>query len=75
MIFKEGKEFDNLEKYVPKCCQEVMYMGTTDQGIDMYKHCDTRQYINIDDDGNFYIYTNEGYSKTDIVTAIDLLLQ
>lgn len=76
MKFKEEKEFDNFEKYAPECCQNevVMYMGTTSEGIDMYKHYDTRRYMNIDDEGNFYLYNGEGYDKIDIATATEILL-
>lgn len=71
MKYKYGNEFINLEKYTPKICWDVMYMGTTDNGIDLYKHSETRSYINIDNDGNFYLYNGERYVKVDIVTAID----
>lgn len=75
MKYKDKDEFVNLEKYAPESCWEVMYIGTTKEGIDMYKHCETRNYMNIDNDGNFYIYNGEEYSKTDLATAIDLMLQ
>ena len=74
MIYKQEKEFINLEKYSPKDCWDVMYMGTTDNGIDLYKHVDTRRYINIDDNGNFYIYNVEGYLKVDKEKAINYVL-
>ena len=37
-------------------CAEFMFMGTRDD-IHLYKHINTRRYINIDDKGKFYIYT------------------
>lgn len=75
MRYKHSNEFINLEKYAPKVCWNVMYMGTYDNGIDLYKHLETRNYLNIDDDGNFYLYNGKEYVKTDIVTAIDHMLE
>ena len=42
-------------------CEEFMFMGTT-SGIVLYKHRDTRRYLNIGSDtGRFYRYANGDY--------------
>jgi len=42
-------------------CEEFMYMGTT-SGIVLYKHCDTRRYLNIGlETGRFYRYADGDY--------------
>ncbi len=38
-----------------KQCLGFMYMGRVN-GINLYKHGITRTYLNLDDDGNCYIY-------------------
>ena len=40
----------------------LMYMGKQD-GITLYKHCNTRMYINVDKDGRFYKYNGKGYDE------------
>lgn len=52
-----------LEEYVPEeYWSYMMYMGKSDN-ITLYKHCDTRHYINVDSEGNFYRYISGGIDK------------
>jgi hypothetical protein len=37
-----------------------MYMGRAG-GIDLYKHIDTRRYLNADAQGNTFVYIGNGY--------------
>lgn len=64
MHFKKKRDmFKTLEKFTPEeIWGRMMYMGT-DNNIDLYKHYDTREYINIDDDGKFYKYNNGKYEQ------------
>ncbi|MBY6838803.1 hypothetical protein [Clostridium botulinum] len=60
----------NMETYIPKIYwEDLMYMGETD-GISLYKHYDTRNYINVDYNGHFYKYHNDKYIRIDKDTAI-----
>ena len=67
----EGIMFDTpnwkpLEMFVPKeywSC--FMWMGTVLGGIEMYKHCDTRRYLNIDSNGKFFEYNGRGYDEVE----------
>jgi hypothetical protein len=55
----------------PEDCADFMYMGHAG-GIALYKHCDTRRYLNIDAaPGRFYRYTDGDYIEIDRKQAID----
>jgi hypothetical protein len=43
-----------------------MFMGTTREGINLYKHKITRRYLNIDDGGKTYKYNASDGSYTEI---------
>ena len=48
-------------------CEDFMYMGSVDNGepqknIHLYKHINTRKYINISDGGLLYTYGQNEYS-------------
>ena len=63
----------NLERYTPeKLWNHMMYTGTEGK-VDLYKHEDTRTYVNIDDRGNFYHRKGDGYamvSKRDALAYV-----
>ena len=52
-------------------CESFMYMGTT-SGIVLYKHCDTRRYLNIDAvTGRFFQYNDGDYIEINREHAIE----
>jgi hypothetical protein len=52
-------------------CEEFMYMGTT-SGIVLYKHRDTRRYLNIGSEtGRFYRYADGDYIEINREQAIE----
>jgi hypothetical protein len=52
-------------------CEEFMFMGTT-SGIFLYKHRDTRRYLNIDAvTGRFFQYSDGDYIEIDRKQAIE----
>lgn len=53
----ESNEWKPLEDAIPEEEYEnYMFMGTTESGIHRYKNINTRRYLNIDSNGNFYYY-------------------
>lgn len=75
----KDKVFIPLDKYVDnKEAKRVMYMANSgpNNEIYLYKHVDTRHYINIDMEGNFYRYDsiNDKYIKIPKVLAIGYAL-
>lgn len=53
--------FSLMYKYIPEeYWKALMYMGKRD-GITLYKHCNTRMYINVDKEGKFYRYNGNSY--------------
>jgi hypothetical protein len=55
----------------PGDCADFMYMGHAG-GIVLYKHCDTRRYLNIDAvTGRFYRYADGDYIEIDRQQAIE----
>ena len=62
-----------LEKYIPEeYWKYMMFMGKSDN-ITLYKHCTTRHYINVDNEGNFYKYNNGKYVRISKESAMELL--
>lgn len=65
MKMKKINEWKPLETVMEKRgniyeCSMFMYMGTKDDRYHLYKHVNTRRYLTIDDDCNFYIgYNNK----------------
>jgi len=63
------KDLDDVDEYGQMYADDFMHMGTWpinivgrvkgDVVIQLYKHIDTRHYLNIDDDGIFYTYDPE----------------
>lgn len=63
-----------MEKYIPKnYWDDLMFMGYSNS-IALYKHCDTRRYINIDSEGNFYIYKDNTYYKVEKDYAVRCMM-
>jgi hypothetical protein len=55
----------------PEDCADFMYMGST-CGIVLYKHRDTRRYMNIDTaTGGFYRYADGAYIEINRKQAIE----
>lgn len=53
--------FDNAVMFIPSfICKYLMYIGTKNN-ISLYKHIETRRYINVDKNGNFYRFNNSIY--------------
>lgn len=73
--------FEVAEKYIndENILEYLMYMGEKIIGnkhIYLYKHIDTRKYINIDEEGNFYkynCYSKEYIGITKEIAILDLL--
>lgn len=83
VILDNEKVFEPLEKYVPTLynsvdCWKVMYMYNSGENnkIYAYKHVDTRHYIFIDEEGNFYDYNSyyNEYYEVDKVLALNYLV-
>jgi hypothetical protein len=52
-------------------CEKFMYMGNSG-GIVLYKHCDTRRYLNIDAmTGRFFQYSDGDYIEINRKQAIE----
>lgn len=53
-------DWEPLEKFMPKYkwCSGFMFMGYSGK-VRMYKHGFTRRYLNLDPEGNAYIYIEE----------------
>ncbi|WP_049043231.1 hypothetical protein [Clostridium sporogenes] len=65
--------FQPMHDYIPKkFWRNLMFMDMQND-IYMYKHYFTRNYINVDIKGNFYIYRKDTYLKIDKNLAIQKL--
>jgi hypothetical protein len=53
----------------PKLCESFMYMGRSGK-IYLYKHIDTRRYLNLDAQGQCFRFTGKGYEPEERVTAV-----
>jgi hypothetical protein len=58
----------------PSLCVDFMFMGRSDE-IHLYKHRDTRRYLNIALDGTCFRYSAQGYQPIDIEEAIEHVLR
>ncbi len=55
----------------PEHCADFMFMGSAG-GIVLYKHRDTRRYLNIDSEtGRFYQYVDGDYAETSREQALE----
>lgn len=52
-----------------RLCERFMYMGRSGE-LFLYKHIDTRRYLNLDAEGRCYRYTGNGYEPEELPTAI-----
>lgn len=53
----------------PDLCERFMYMGRFET-IYLYKHIDTRRYLNLDAEGRCFRYTGNGYEPQERVIAV-----
>lgn len=53
----------------PELCKSFMFMGRSGE-IYLYKHIDTRRYLNLDAQGQCFRYTGKGYQPEERVTAV-----
>jgi hypothetical protein len=65
--------FENMKKYIPEeLWEDLMYMYS-EGDISLYKHYDTRNYINVDSKGNFYLPKDNIFNKVSKETALKSL--
>ena len=53
-----------------KLCERFMYMGRSGE-LYLYKHIDTRRYLNLDAEGQCFRYTDKGYVLEERIPAIE----
>ena len=53
----------------PALCQHFMFMGCSEK-IHLYKHIDTRRYLNVDRTGNCFRFSSRGYQPIELEEAI-----
>ena len=53
----------------PKLCECFMFMGRSGE-LYLYKHIDTRRYLNLDAEGRCFRYTGNGYDLEELRRAI-----
>jgi hypothetical protein len=53
----------------PERCRDIMFMGCSGE-LYLYKHINTRRYLNIAPDGSCFQYTTAGYIPIDREEAI-----
>jgi hypothetical protein len=66
-----------LEKLLPpSACAHFMFMGNV-AGIHLYKHIDTRVYLNVDQSGACYTFnpTTSNYDPIPVATALSRAVQ
>ena len=76
--YKASQEemFANAEKSIPLyIVRNLMYMGTIGR-IDCYKHSETRRYINVDANDNFYQFDGlmDEYNQIDESQALSHII-
>jgi len=65
-----SSEWTPLEQmFGSELCERFMYMGRSGT-IYMYKHIDTRRYLNLDAQGQCFRYTGNGYEPQERVRAV-----
>ncbi len=53
----------------PKLCEHFMFMGRSGE-LYLYKHIETRRYLNVDAEGRCFRYTRNGYDPEELRRAI-----
>ena len=53
----------------PKLCETFMFMGRSGE-LYLYKHIDTRRYLNLDAQARCFRYTGNGYEPEELGKAI-----
>ena len=65
-----SSEWTPLERLLgPELCELFMYMGRSGE-IYLYKHIDTRRYLNLDTHGQCFRYTGNGYEPEERAKAV-----
>jgi hypothetical protein len=65
-----SSEWTPLEQVLgPELSERFMYMGRAGE-IYLYKHIDTRRYLNLDEQGQCFRYTGRGYEPEGRAKAI-----
>jgi hypothetical protein len=65
-----SSEWTPLEQMLgPELCEQFMYMGRSGE-IYLYKHIDTRRYLNLDAAGQCFRYTGNGYEPEELAKAV-----
>ncbi len=65
-----SSEWTPLEQmFGPELCEQFMFMGRSAE-IYLYKHIDTRRYLNLDAQGQCFRYTGNGYEPEERAKAI-----
>ena len=76
----KGNEWSPLEKLIGASrCEWFMYMGQSHcvfhrdgwQMLRLYKHIDTRRYLNVAEDGTCFRYSEGGYTPISAEVAIE----
>jgi hypothetical protein len=64
-------DWQPLERMLgPYLCIHFMFMGRSEQ-IHLYKHKDTRRYLNVAPDGTCFRYSTHGYQPIGLEEAIE----
>jgi hypothetical protein len=65
-----SSEWTPLEQMLgPELCEQFMFMGGSAE-IHLYKHIDTRRYLNLDAEGKCFRYTTNGYEPEERAKAV-----
>ena len=65
-----NSEWEPLEQVLgPKLCGCFMFMGRSGE-LYLFKHIDTRRYLNLDSEGRCFRYTRNGYEPEELRKAI-----
>lgn len=75
--FEQQSEWHALEQVVaPRWRPYFMFMGVFDRAVEIhsYKHTITREYLNVDRAGRFYVYRGGRYERIERVDVCRLLI-
>lgn len=74
LVFPEKPVWEPLKRTVGCRHKEFMFMGKVPVGcfwVFLYKHINTRRYLNLDGQGNAYAYRDRKYSPVKLLLAIE----